>query len=201
MPPKKSCANVPMKIGPPVGVRKLKRIKVTSSPTKHQVEITITLLFPKPNHSQMMRVKIVALMATAKQPASQAMTDEEKEEQYLNSFCTKIIMLTSGKQLDSHVALQLLCASAILRQDVVAEDGPEAILPTATPADVSASPDLPRTPMDSEEDEQVIKNAMSSVGLDDVATDDEDNEANQQLHGAIRADGNAKHDLSSGSVT
>ncbi|KAI6154908.1 hypothetical protein BKA82DRAFT_4010626 [Pisolithus tinctorius] len=195
MPPKKSCTDVPMKIGPPVGIRKSKRIKVTSSPTKHQAEITIILLFPKLNHSQMTRVKIVALMATAKQP------DKEKEEQYLHSFHTKIITLTSGKQLDSHVALQLLCAGAISRQDVVAEDGPEAILPTAPPADVSASPDHPRAPVDSEEDEQVIENAMSSVNPDDVATNDEDNEANQQLHGAIRADGNAKHDLSSGSIT
>ncbi|KIO08075.1 hypothetical protein M404DRAFT_23345 [Pisolithus tinctorius Marx 270] len=154
--------------------------------------------------------------------ASQAMTDEEKcevqvypqseshgydkkEEQYLDSFHTKIITLTSGKQLDSHVALQLLCASAILRQDVVAEDGPEgdheqSILPTVPPADVSASPDPLSAPVDSKEDKQVIKNAMSSVDLDDIATDDKDNEANQQLHGAIRADGNAKHDLSSEST-
>ncbi|KAI6154770.1 hypothetical protein BKA82DRAFT_23257 [Pisolithus tinctorius] len=109
------------------------------------------------------------------------MTDEEKEEQYLNSFCTKII-LTSGKQLDSHVALQLLCASVILRQVVFAEDGPdgdhEQSLPTAPPADVSTSPDPPRAPMDSKEDKQVIENAMSSVHLDDVATDDKDNEGN-----------------------
>ncbi|KIO08045.1 hypothetical protein M404DRAFT_23302 [Pisolithus tinctorius Marx 270] len=220
-----------MKIGPPVGIRKSKRIKVTSSPTKvqprqhvkscHQIiksssrnhnNTPVPETEPLPDDegedsridgdSQAARHASIKPHLQCPSQASQAMTDEEKEEQYLDSFHTKIITLTSGKQLDSHVALQLLHAGAILRQDVVAEDGPEgdheqSILPTAPPADVNASPDPPRAPVDSEEDEQVIKNAMNSVNPDDVATDDEDNEANQQLHGAIRADDNAKHDLSS----
>ncbi|KAI6009150.1 hypothetical protein EDC04DRAFT_2610698 [Pisolithus marmoratus] len=52
----------------------------------------------------------------------QCMTDEECEQQYLNSFHTKMVTLSNGQQLHPHVALQQLCAGVISKEDIVQDD-------------------------------------------------------------------------------
>ncbi|KAI6143507.1 hypothetical protein EDD17DRAFT_1515586 [Pisolithus thermaeus] len=54
---------------------------------------------------------------------SQGLTSEEHEEQYLDSFCTKIVALKDGTKLDRHTALEQLCRGTITIQDIEDEDG------------------------------------------------------------------------------
>lgn len=55
----------------------------------------------------------------------QGLTDEECKEEYLNSFCTKLITLKDSQTLDHYVALNQLCAGIISMWDIVDVDGGE----------------------------------------------------------------------------
>ncbi|KAI6134226.1 hypothetical protein EV401DRAFT_1882774 [Pisolithus croceorrhizus] len=54
---------------------------------------------------------------------SQGLTGEEREEQYLDSFRTKIVALKDGTKLDRRTALEQLRRGTITIQDVEDEDG------------------------------------------------------------------------------
>ncbi|KAI6095319.1 hypothetical protein EV401DRAFT_2083761 [Pisolithus croceorrhizus] len=53
---------------------------------------------------------------------SQGLTSKEWEEQYLDSFCTKIVALKDGTKLDCHMALEQLHRGTITIQDIGDED-------------------------------------------------------------------------------
>ncbi|KAI6094230.1 hypothetical protein EDD16DRAFT_1721983 [Pisolithus croceorrhizus] len=55
--------------------------------------------------------------------SSQGLTGEEHEEQYLDSFRTKIVALKDGTKLDRRTALEQLRRGTITIQDVEDEDG------------------------------------------------------------------------------
>ncbi|KAI6161616.1 hypothetical protein EDD17DRAFT_1509122 [Pisolithus thermaeus] len=97
----KLSSDLPVKIGPPISVRRSKRIKGNAtSPTKVQ---------PGRN-------------AKSCHQMIKGMMVEECEQQYLDSFCTKMVTLNNGQQLHPHVALQQLCAGLISKDEIV-EDG------------------------------------------------------------------------------
>ncbi|KAI6095312.1 hypothetical protein F5141DRAFT_1068490 [Pisolithus sp. B1] len=97
----KLSSDLPVKIGPPISVRRSKRIKGNAtSPTKVQ---------PGRN-------------AKSCHQMIKGMMVEECEQQYLDSFCTKTVTLNNGQQLHPHVALQQLCAGLISKDEIV-EDG------------------------------------------------------------------------------
>ncbi|KAI6151397.1 hypothetical protein EDD17DRAFT_1765619 [Pisolithus thermaeus] len=54
---------------------------------------------------------------------SQGLTGKECKEQYLDSFCTKIVALKDGTKLDCHMALKQLHRGTITIQDIEDEDG------------------------------------------------------------------------------
>ena len=57
--------------------------------------------------------------------SSQGLTDEECEEEYLNSFHTKFITLKDSQKLDRYVTLDQLRVGIISMQDIVDPDGSE----------------------------------------------------------------------------
>ncbi|KIK23140.1 hypothetical protein PISMIDRAFT_11125 [Pisolithus microcarpus 441] len=100
------------------------------------------------------------------------MTDEDCEQQYLDSFCTKMVTLDNGEQLHPHVALQQLCAGltskdkivedsdhneASLCKSPVGKNAPEQFIVPVPSMDESTSP---HADMDSETEEQVVKDVM-----------------------------------------
>ncbi|KAI5994773.1 hypothetical protein EDD15DRAFT_2195905 [Pisolithus albus] len=178
----KPSSDLPVKIGPPVGVRRSQRIKgnPTTSPTKvqpvrkakscHQT-IKVLELQTVPHSNQDATTGDEADMDDASglvarcpsiqpwqaQHSSQGMTDED-------SFHTKMVTLNNGEQLHPHVALQQLHAGLISKDEIV-EDGDrdegentleEFIVPVPS-MDESTSP---HADMDSETEEQVVKDVM-----------------------------------------
>ncbi|KAI6095310.1 hypothetical protein EV401DRAFT_1896095 [Pisolithus croceorrhizus] len=101
------------------------------------------------------------------QHSSQGMTVEECEQQYLNSFHTKMVTLNNGQQLHPCVALQQLHAGLISKDEIV-EDGDcdegenahdESVVPVPS-VDESTSPN---TDMDSETKERVVEDVMQPI--------------------------------------
>ncbi|KAI6109059.1 hypothetical protein EDD16DRAFT_1711592 [Pisolithus croceorrhizus] len=183
-----------VKIGPPIGARRSKRIQATVlSSTKTQpshgakahcpmnqpVATRSRDTTPENNESS-----LVAQPSTLKphpQRSSQGLTTEECKEQYLNSFHTKIVVLKDGTKLNQCTALEQLHKGTITVQDIDIEDGCE----QSGPLDMSSDAHLPDEDdhhesslnlpsenvsndqsMQSEEDEWAIENVMQSEHAD-----------------------------------
>ncbi|KAI6118134.1 hypothetical protein F5141DRAFT_1061790 [Pisolithus sp. B1] len=117
---------------------------------------------------------LVAQSSTLKpcpQCSSQGLTTKEREEQYLNSFCTKIVVLKDGTKLDQHTALEQLYI-----EEGCEQSGPPDTSSDAHPPDEDnhheLSLNLPSEnvsndqSMQSEEDEWAIENVMQSEHAD-----------------------------------
>jgi len=177
MPPQQSSTSPPLKIGPPIGVRKSKRLNATAtSPTKVQPRqcaksrhsminckyyiftfgsmLCLSFLQQPQQMSprcMMLRKRMYAILLILfywcqlidlsfqiDQPTSVArcptiqlrprrltkgLTNEEHEEEYLNSFRTKMVTLKDGKKLECQIAIDQLHAGMISREDIIDEDG------------------------------------------------------------------------------
>ena len=51
--------------------------------------------------------------------------EEERAEEYLNSFHLKMVTLWSGKQLYPQVALEQLCVGVIAKEDILCDGDSE----------------------------------------------------------------------------
>ncbi|KAI6094807.1 hypothetical protein F5141DRAFT_1069075 [Pisolithus sp. B1] len=106
MAPWKLPANSLLKVGPPVGVRKLKKIKAANLQT--------------------VSGDTVAQCPTAKlcvQHSSEGLTNENCKEEYLNSFQSKAVTLKNGRKMNQPMALQQLHAGVITMEDIADEGG------------------------------------------------------------------------------
>ncbi|KAI6009277.1 hypothetical protein EDC04DRAFT_2906622 [Pisolithus marmoratus] len=184
--------NLPVKIGPPIGVQSSQRIKGnTMPPTKVQPVKLCHQRIKGPHGNQDTTNEDKAEMEDesssvtqcptiqlhAVQHSSQGMTHEEHEQQYLNSFHTKMVTLSNSQQLHPHVALQQLCAGVISKEDVVQDDdsdeGKNITESSPTPSVDKHTP--PDGDMDSETEEQVVKDAMEPVEEGNSVMDDQRN--------------------------
>ncbi|KIM54119.1 hypothetical protein SCLCIDRAFT_31365 [Scleroderma citrinum Foug A] len=195
--------DVPVKIGPPVGIRKLRRLNSTiTSPTKVQPGRTMK---PKvqPGRTTKSCHRIIKLptnqptsddveekasesTSTACCPAimpraqrsSQGLTDEEREEEYLNSFHTKLITLKDSQKLDHYVALDQL-------RDMDGSEQYVPRLPLPVPPNAStdddASSEHPIPLMDSEDDKQLVKDTTRLGERDDAPINGTDSETTGQM--------------------
>ncbi|KAI6040995.1 hypothetical protein EDC04DRAFT_2602037 [Pisolithus marmoratus] len=128
-----SCAkpspNLPVKIGPPISVRRSQRIKgSTMPPTKVQPMKSCHQRIKGPHGIQDTTTGDKAetgdesSLVTWHPTIQLCMTDEERKQQYLDSFRTKMVTLSNGQQLHPHVALQQLHAGVISKEDIVQDD-------------------------------------------------------------------------------
>ncbi|KAI6015956.1 hypothetical protein EDC04DRAFT_2608635 [Pisolithus marmoratus] len=101
MSPQKVSTNSSLKVGPPVSIRKSKRIKAANLQTE-SCDAVVQCPKSKPHL----------------QHSSQGLTDKEHEEQYLDSCQSKVIMLKSGRKMNWPMALQQLCAGVITVEDI-----------------------------------------------------------------------------------
>ncbi|KAL4066460.1 hypothetical protein V8B97DRAFT_1874420 [Scleroderma yunnanense] len=120
--------------------------------------------------------------------------DEDCKEEYLNSFCTKVVLLKDGKKLECQVALDQLLTGVISREDIVDEDGCNELVnntsasrsPFCVPhnihTDWNTSHNLSDVLIASNEDEQTVENAMKPVDYDDNPTNETDNEESSDGH-------------------
>ncbi|KAI6117073.1 hypothetical protein EV401DRAFT_1889124 [Pisolithus croceorrhizus] len=195
MPQLMSPADPLVKIGPPIGARRSKRIQATVlSSTKTQPSHGAKAHCPMNQPAVATRSRdttpennessLVAQPSTLKphpQRSSQGLTTEECKEQYLNSFHTKIVVLKDGTKLNQCTALEQLHKGTITVQDIDIEDGCE----QSGPLDMSSDAHLPDEDdhhesslnlpsenvsndqsMQSEEDEWAIENVMQSEHAD-----------------------------------
>ncbi|KAI6103141.1 hypothetical protein EV401DRAFT_1893728 [Pisolithus croceorrhizus] len=188
-------------IGPPIGARRSKRIQATMlSLTKTQPSHGAKACHPMnqpavatrshdtaPENNESSLVARSSTLKPCPWCSSQGLTAKEHEEQYLNPFCTKIVVLKDGTKLDQHTALEQLHKGAITVQDIDIEDGCEQSGPLdmssdAHPPDeddhheckslLAASLNLPSENVSndqstqSEEDEWAIENVMQSKHAD-----------------------------------
>ncbi|KAI6118041.1 hypothetical protein F5141DRAFT_1061720 [Pisolithus sp. B1] len=142
----KLSSDLPVKIGPPISVRRSKRIKGNAtSPTKVQ---------PGRN-------------AKSCHQMIKGMMVEECEQQYLDSFCTKMVTLNNGQQLHPHVALQQLCAGLISKDEIVedgdCDEGENACDVSVVPIHSMDESTVPNTDMDSETEERVVEDVMQPI--------------------------------------
>ncbi|KAI6102151.1 hypothetical protein F5141DRAFT_1217732 [Pisolithus sp. B1] len=190
-----SPADPPVKIGPPIGPRRSKRIQATMlSLTKTQPSHGAKAHHPMNQPAVATRShdtapendesSLVAQSSTLKPCpwcSSQGLTAEEHEEQYLDSFCTKIVVLKDSTKLDQCTALEQLHKGTITVQDIDIEDGCEQSGPLDTSSDAhppdeddhhESSLNLPSENVSndqstqSEEDEWAIENVMQSEHAD-----------------------------------
>ncbi|KAI6111079.1 hypothetical protein F5141DRAFT_1214576 [Pisolithus sp. B1] len=109
----KLSSDLPVKIGPPIGVQRSKRIKGnTMSPTKVQ---------PGRNAK------------SCHQMIKAPHCNQDCGQQYLNSFHTKMVTLNNGQQLHPHVALQQLHAGLISKDQIVEDGDCNEALPCKSP--------------------------------------------------------------------
>ncbi|KAI6015822.1 hypothetical protein BKA83DRAFT_4498528 [Pisolithus microcarpus] len=196
MPRRKSPSNPPAKIGPPVGVRRSKRIEATlpslrKTQSSHSAKARCPVNQPAvetgshgtaPENDQSISVARTPIIKPRPRRSSQGLTEEEREEEYLNSFRTKVVVLKDGTKLDNHTALELLCKGDITIKDIDEEDGRKQSGPFDTSSDTHPSDDdnnhesSPNFPSgkasndgsaQSEEDEQVVESVMQSEHADD----------------------------------
>ncbi|KAI6105238.1 hypothetical protein EDD16DRAFT_1524343 [Pisolithus croceorrhizus] len=166
-------------IGPPIGARRLKRIQAImllltktqpSCGTKachpaNQPAVATRSCDTTPENDESSLVAQSSTLKPCPQCSSQGLTTEEHEEQYLNSFCTKMVVLKDGTKLDQHTALEQLHKGAITVQDIDIEDGCE----QSGPLDMSLDaypPDEDDHHECNEEDEWAIENVMQSEHAD-----------------------------------
>ncbi|KIN94379.1 hypothetical protein M404DRAFT_35100, partial [Pisolithus tinctorius Marx 270] len=191
-----------MKIGPPVGVRRSKRIKGTAtSPGKIQPgqgakkrHCAIKPAAPTGNHDTGPEQ---AGSSVARRPThkprprcpSQGLTEKEREEEYLNSFRSTMVPLKDGTKLDRCTALEQLRGGMITMQDIVDEDDRSVSL-LAVPSN---------TPSDNEDHckQSVPPSTTSDAhlrrGLQSVSNDEDDRE--QSVPPNIPSDAHLSHAL------
>ncbi|KIO00827.1 hypothetical protein M404DRAFT_29229 [Pisolithus tinctorius Marx 270] len=181
------------KIGPPVGVRRLKRIKGTAtSPGKIQPgqgakkrHCAIKPTAPTGNHDTGPEAgSSVARRPTHKprpQHPLQGLTEKEHEEEYLNSFRSTMVPLKDGTKLDHCTALEQLRGGMITMQDIVDEDDHSVSL-LAVPSN---------TPSDNEDHRKQY--AHLRCGLQSVSNDEDDCE--QSVPPNIPSDAHLSHAL------
>ncbi|KAI6141692.1 hypothetical protein BKA82DRAFT_33702 [Pisolithus tinctorius] len=140
-----------MKIGPPIGVRRSKRIKGTAtSPSKIQprqgakkCHCAIKPAAPTGNHNtgpEEARSSIAQCPTHKPHPQHplQGLTEKEFKEEYLNSFHSTMVPLKDGTKLDHCTALEQLHGGMITMQDIVDKDDHSVALlavPSNTPSD------------------------------------------------------------------
>ncbi|KAI5994404.1 hypothetical protein EDD15DRAFT_2366492 [Pisolithus albus] len=225
----KPSSDLPVKIGPPVGVRRSQRIKgnPTMSPTKVQPVRKAkshhqTIKAPRSNQDATTGDEADvddASGSVARHPSiqprwarrsSQGTTDEECEQQYLDSFCTKMVTLNNGEQLHPHVALQQLCAGLISKDEIVEDGDRDEASPCKSPVGKNAPEEFvvpvpsvdestsPHADMDSETEEQVVEDVMqpqhregstveSSDESSDCSTDERSSVGLEQAKREIRS--------------
>ncbi|KAI6136323.1 hypothetical protein F5141DRAFT_1208688 [Pisolithus sp. B1] len=194
MPQLTSPADPPVKIGPPIGARRSKRIQATVlSSTKTQPSCGAKACCPMnqpvvtrshnttPENDESSLVARSSALKPHPQHSSQGLTTKEHKEQYLNSFCTKIVVLKDSTKLDQHTALEQLHKGTITVQDIDTEDGCEQSGPLDMSSDAhppdednhhESSLNLPSEnvsndqSMQSEADEWAIENVMQSEHAD-----------------------------------
>ncbi|KAI5990797.1 hypothetical protein EDC04DRAFT_2614053 [Pisolithus marmoratus] len=175
----KPSPNLPVKIGPPISVRRLQRIKgSTMPPTKVQPV--------KSCHQRIKEFRIPPLETRLKQgmnlaqllgiqPSSCVQRDVLRK--YLDSFHTKMVTLSNSQQLHPHVALQQLCAGVISKEDIVQDDDcdEDGNIPKSSPAPPADEHTPPDGDMDSETEEQAVEDAMEPVDEGNSVMDDRGN--------------------------
>ncbi|KIK14884.1 hypothetical protein PISMIDRAFT_16961 [Pisolithus microcarpus 441] len=155
MPPLKLPNNPLSKIGPPVRVRKSKRIKAATAKVQPSQDTQ--------PHSKSGDSGTVADPPKAKPCpwcSLQGLSDKNLEEEYLNSFQRRLITLKSGKQINWLMALQQLCTSVITMKDIVDKDHDGQSTPSNMALDPCGS-DTQQT--DSEHDERVVEDAVQDT--------------------------------------
>ncbi|KAI6041021.1 hypothetical protein EDC04DRAFT_2602059 [Pisolithus marmoratus] len=133
----KPSPNLPVKIGPPIGVQRSQRIKgSTMPPTEvqpvkshhqrikgpHRIQDTTTGDKAEMGDESSSVAQHPTIQPHVAQHSLQGMADEECEQQYLDSFHTKMVTLSNNQQLHPHVALQQLHAGVISKEDIVQDD-------------------------------------------------------------------------------
>ncbi|KAL4066347.1 hypothetical protein V8B97DRAFT_1919431 [Scleroderma yunnanense] len=126
MPPRKVLSNL-FKVGPPRDVKKSQKVKTTASPTKVYQHVMQSYTIKLSNILEPFSTVPSRNHDTSSQPNNQPQldneecsmmcnivgtTEEEHKEEYLNSFCPKMVTLQSGKQLYPQVAPNQLCTGA-----------------------------------------------------------------------------------------
>ncbi|KAI6007913.1 hypothetical protein EDC04DRAFT_2611221 [Pisolithus marmoratus] len=185
--------NLPVKIGPPISVQRSQRNKGnTMQPTKVQPV--------KSCHQRIKEIRIPPMETRLKwrmnpaqslgiQPSSCVWCNILHK--YLNSFCTKMVTLSNGQQLHPHVALQQLHAGVISKEDIVQDDDSDEgkNIPESSPAPSTDKHTPPDGDMDSETEEQVVKDVMEPVDEGNSVMDDQ---GNNTPDGSIRHEGSTE---------
>ncbi|KAI6025467.1 hypothetical protein EDC04DRAFT_2606255 [Pisolithus marmoratus] len=172
-----SCAkpspNLPVKIGPPISVWRLQRIKGSTMPPTEVQPM-------KSCYQRIKEFRIPPLETWLKQGMNLAQSLGVQPSshvwcnilcKYLDSFHTKMVTLSNSQQLHPHVALQQLCAGVISKEDIVQDDDCDE--DRNIPKSYEHTP--PDGNMDSETEEQAVEDVMEPVDEGNSVMDDRGN--------------------------
>ncbi|KAI6024369.1 hypothetical protein EDC04DRAFT_2606467 [Pisolithus marmoratus] len=144
MAPWKVSTNSSLKVGPPISIRKSKRINTANLQTK-SCDTVVQCPKAKP----------------CLQSSLQGLTDKEYKEQNLDSFQSKVVMLKSGGKMNWPMALQQLHPGVITMEDIADEGGcDQSAPPPSTPSGPTAK-DTQQT--DSKHDEKAVEDAVQNT--------------------------------------
>ncbi|KAI6115543.1 hypothetical protein EV401DRAFT_1889518 [Pisolithus croceorrhizus] len=177
MPQLTSPADPPVKIGPPIGARRSKRIQATVlSSTKTQPSHGTKACCPvnqpavatrscdtAPENDESSLVAQSSTLKPCPWHSSQGLTAKEHKEQYLNSFHTKMVVLKDSTKLDQHTALEQLSGPLDMSLDAHPPDEDDHHESSLNLPSENVSNDQS---MQSEEDEWAIENVMQSEHAD-----------------------------------
>ncbi|KAI5997732.1 hypothetical protein EDC04DRAFT_2909523 [Pisolithus marmoratus] len=161
----KPSPNLPVKIGPPIGVRRLQRIKgSTMPPTKVQ---------PVKSHHQRIKGPCRIQDTTTGDKAEMSLGIQLSSHMWHDILC-KMVTLSNSQQLHPHVALQQLHAGVISKEDIVQDDDcdEDGNIPKSSPAPPMDEHTPPDGDMDSKTEEQAVEDAMEPVDEGNSVMDD-----------------------------